>query len=376
LTRWQHPAPGEHEAGERTWHVVREAFDERLPLPRRRDWRPVVAVAFGVAVLAAAFTSPGHAVLGSIRDAVRGEESVKPALFALPAPGRLLVNSAQGAWVVQRDGSKRLLAGYRDASWSPHGLYLAAVRGHELRALEPDGDIRWSIGRRNVALPRWSSFGQQDERIAYLAGSSLRVVGGNGKGDRLLAPRVAAVAPAWRPRTHVLAYATPSGRIVVADADTRRVLRTMRAQQPPVELAWSSDGRRLLVRGRSSITIVGPPGQRLEPFGGRAAAPVVDAVFSPDGRKVAFLTIAAGRSVLWLYPRLRPDGTAARRVFAGASTMNAVEWSPDGRWLLLSWPGADQMLFIPSAAVRKLIAVSGIEAAFGPNAHPAGWCCR
>jgi dipeptidyl aminopeptidase/acylaminoacyl peptidase len=375
MTRWHDPAPGERDAGERTWHVVREAFDERLPSPRGRDWRPVAAIALGVAVLAAAFTPPGHAVLGSIRDAVRGEESAKPALFALPAPGRLLVNSAQGAWVVQPDGSKRLLAGYRDASWSPHGLYLAAVRGHELRALEPDGDIRWSIGRRNVALPRWSSFGRQDERIAYLAGASLRVVGGNGKGDRLLAPRVADVAPAWRPRTHVLAYATPSGRIVVVDADTRRVLRRMRAQQPPVELAWSSDGRSLMVRGRNSLTILGPGNRRLEPLGGPQSAPIVDATFSPDGQRVAFLQSTQGRGVLWLYPRLRPDGTAARRVFAGAGTMNAVEWSPDGRWFLLSWPGADQMLFIPSAAVRKLIAVSGIETAFGPAAQPAGWCC-
>jgi hypothetical protein len=375
MTRWQDPAPGESEAGERSWHVVREAFDERLPSPGRRDWRPVVAIALGVAVLAAAFTPPGHAVLGSIRDAVTEDESAKPALFALPAPGRLLVNSAQGAWVVQRDGSKRLLAGYRDASWSPHGLYLAAVRGHELRALEPDGDIHWSIGRRNVGLPRWSNFGQQDERIAYLAGRSLRVVGGNGKGDRPLAPRVAAVAPAWRPRTHVLAYADPSGRVVVVDADTRRVLRTMRAQQPPVELGWSPDGRSLLVRGRSSITILGPGNRRLEPIGGPLSAPIVDATFSPDGRHVAFLQRAQGGSVLWLYPRLRPNGTAARRVFTGASTMNAVEWSPDGRWLLVSWPGADQMLFIPSAAVRKLIAVSGIETAFGPAAEPAGWCC-
>ena len=79
--------------------------------------------------------------------------------------------------------------------------------------------------------------------------------------------------------------------------------------------------------------------------------------------------------MLWFYPRLRADGTAASRVFAGAGTFQRVAWSPDGRWLLLGWPSADQWLFIRSTAVRKVIPVSGIEEAFGPVAVPAGWCC-
>src|SRR5207302_4601738 len=152
MTRqWRDPAPGEQEAGERSWKVVRAAFGERLPAPSKRDWRPLAAAAVGIAVLAAAFSPPGLAVLGSIRDAVRGEKNAKPALFSLPAKGRLLVNSAEGAWVVERNGSKRLLSGYRDASWSPHGLYLAAVNGDELRALEPNGHIHWSIGRPSIS---------------------------------------------------------------------------------------------------------------------------------------------------------------------------------------------------------------------------------
>jgi len=84
---------------------------------------------------------------------------------------------------------------------------------------------------------------------------------------------------------------------------------------------------------------------------------------------------AAGRSVLWFYPQLLPDATAARRVFAGAGSFEAVAWSPDARWLALTWKSADQWLFIRSAAVRKVIPVSGIEEAFGPNARIAGWCC-
>lgn len=376
MTRWQEPAPGEREAGERSWEVVRAAFEGRIPAPRPRDWRPLLAVAVGVAILAAAFTPPGHAVLGSIRDAVQGEEDAKPALFSLPAPrSRLLVNSAQGAWVVQSDGSKRLLEGYRDASWSPRGLFLVAIHGHELRALEPNGDVHWSVGRASLDDPRWSSEGTGDERIAYLARSTLRVIGGDGRGDRVLARDVTRVPPAWRPRTHVVAYVDGNGRIVVRSADSGAVQWTASAQQRPAALEWSGDGTYLLARGASSLTVFSYTGrERLEPLD-PGAAPVVDAAFRPLSHSVAFIQRAAGRSVLWFYPQLLPDATAAQRVFAGAGSFQAVVWSPDARWLALSWRSADQWLFIRSAAVRKVIPVSGIEEAFGPEARFAGWCC-
>ena len=375
MSRWDEPAPGEHDAGERSWRVVRAAFAGREPAPRSRAKWPLVAAAAGVAVAAAALSPPGLAVLGSIRDAVRGEPNAKPALFSLPAPGQLLVNSDRGAWIVQRDGSKRLLAGYRDASWSPHGLFLAAIHGDELRALEPDGDVHWSIGRPALELPRWSNAGNRDERVAYISRATLRVVGGDGRGDHALGA-AARVAPAWLPRTHVLAYANAAGRVVVVDADTGRMLWARRAQERPAGLEWSSDGRFLLVRGASSITVFGTAGrQRLEPLA-EGAAPVADASFAAAGAAIAFAQRASGRSFVWVYPKLQPDGTAARRVFVGAGDFERVLWSPNGRWLLLAWPSADQWLFIRSAAVRKVIAVSGIDDAFGPRAAPAAWCCR
>jgi hypothetical protein len=376
VTRWHDPAPDEQDAGERSWQVVRRAYEGRLPAPRERSWRLFVAVAAGAAILAAALSPPGLAVWGSLRDAVRGAQSAKPALFSLPAPrSRLLVNSAEGAWVVQSDGSKRLLDGYRDASWSPHGLYLAAVHGDELRALEPNGDVHWSIGRAGLASPRWSSQGNGDERIAYLAGSTLRVVGGDGRGDRALARRVSAVVPAWRPRTHVLAYVNGTGRLIVRNADNGAVRWTAALTQRPRALEWSADGRYVLVRGPSSLTVFGNAGTpRLSPIG-PGAAPIVDAAFQPRSDAVAFVQHAGNRSVLWFYPRLRPDGTSARRVISVAGVFDRVAWSPDARWLLLSWRSADEWLFIRSASVRKVVPVAGIADAFGPAAVPAGWCC-
>jgi hypothetical protein len=373
---WREPAPGEPEAGERTWDVVRTAYEERIRVPPKRDWRPIAIAAVAAVIVAAAVTPPGHAVFGSLRDAVRGEQNAAPALFSLPtARSRLLVNSAEGAWVVQSDGSKRLLDGYRDASWSPHGLYLTAIHGHELRALEPDGDVHWSVGRAGLASPRWSSEGTGDERVAYLARATLRVIGGDGRGDRALARRIGRVAPAWRPRTHVLAYVDGTGRVVVRNADTGAVQWASVAQQRPSQLEWSRDGRYLLARGPSSITVFNYSGkQRLTPLG-PGAAPVIDAAFLPLSHALAFVQRTAGRSSVWFYPQLRPDATAARRVFTGAGDFDRIAWSPDARWLLLSWRSADQWLFIRSAAVRKVIPVSGIEEAFGPQAVLAGWCC-
>ena len=176
--------PNEHEARVRSLAVVREAFAEREPQPRRRSWKPLAAIAIALVVVAGLLSPPGRAVLDDIREVV-GVEKAQPALFSLPAPGRLLVTADSGAWVVEEDGSKRLLGNYREASWSPFGRFVVASRVNELVALTPGGDVRWSVARPNVRFPRWGGT-ETDTRIAYLSRGQLRVVGGDGKGDRLI----------------------------------------------------------------------------------------------------------------------------------------------------------------------------------------------
>jgi hypothetical protein len=376
MTIWHEPAPDERAAADRSWRVVRAAFTERAPLPRKRSRWPALAIAAAAAV-AAALSPPGLAVLGSIRDEVLGEQNAKSALFSLPAPGRLLVDSGRGAWVVERDGSKRLLSGYRDASWSPRGLYLAAVKGHELVALEPDGDIHWSIARRGtIRFPRWSREGY---RIAYLAASTLRVVNGDGTGDRLLAPRVARVAPAWLPssRRHLLTYVDAPGFVVLVDADTGHILSKDRARieggsaVTPREIAWTFDGRYLVAVAPREVVV--------RPAGGRPAA----AFLLPPGRHALAMvprshrfaltrSVARGQTEIIVFgPRARP----ARRVFVAAGAFTSLTWSPDARWLLVDWAQADQWLFIRSPTVRHVKAVANIDESFGRPTSIAGWCC-
>jgi dipeptidyl aminopeptidase/acylaminoacyl peptidase len=367
---WREPAPEEHDAGERSWNVVREAFEARIPSPRPRDRRPLVLAAIGAAVLAGAFTPPGLAVWSSIRDAVQEE---RDPLVSLPAPGRLIVQAESGAWVVHRDGSKRFLPGYLNTAWSPHGKYVAATRGNVLVALEPNGRVHWKLARdAPIADPLWSYEGY---RIAYLAGKALRIVNGDGTGDRLLdrnAVGTGLPAYAWRPGTHELAYKNALNQIVLVDVDQKRIL-WRRPARDVEQVSWSSDGRRLLV-ATGPVLVLDAAGRtvaRLPRQGG------VPAAFLPGGHDVSVVTVARGRSSVVLYRG--PGYRAHRTVFSGPGLFAGLAWSPNARWLLVDWRSADEWIFIRRTAAPRVIPISGVGRIFdsGPEHYATlgGWCC-
>ncbi|MGH2976570.1 MAG: hypothetical protein ACRDLL_17150, partial [Solirubrobacterales bacterium] len=231
------PVPDEREAEERGWRIVRAAYEARDPAPRRPGARSLaIALAVGLVVLAVGLSPAGAKVANLFKDVTGvGHQTTQPALTSLPAPGQLLVTSRSGAWFVSQDGSMRFLGHYTNATWSPHGLFIAATQGRQLSAIAPDGTPQWSLAQRHrVSDPRWSPSGY---RVAYLSGNSLRVVAGDGSGDELLESPVADVAPAWKPvtpavmranpsgvGTHLLAYATPGGRVAVVNTDSMKLL--------------------------------------------------------------------------------------------------------------------------------------------------------
>jgi hypothetical protein len=347
--------PGEHEARERTWGIVRAAYLEREPVARpRRRLVPALALGAAVVLAAVALTPPGRAVVDSVREAI-GIESAQEALFSLPAPGRLLVVSEAGAWAVGEDGSARRLGAYRDVACSPFGRFVAASGSNELAALEPDGDVRWKLSRPGVGRPQWGGT-LTDTRIAYVSGGAVRVVAGDGTNDRRL---TAGRAAAWRPGSvDVLAVAGPLG-VSVLDVGGRRAQWT--ANVPAARLAWSADGTRLLAVGRSRYAVLSSDGNIV------AGGPAATAAFAPRGHDLAVVRRTPAGSELLVDGRLR---------FQGTGTFRDATWSPDGRWVAVTWPEADQLVFIRARGPRTIEASANVSDQFDSAAVPklAAWC--
>ncbi len=383
------PVPEEREAEERGWRVVRAAFESRYPSPRRaRGWRLVLAAAAGLVVLVLGLTPAGAKVADLFEDVtgVGRHHKTQPALTSLPAPGRLLVTSANGAWVVSQDGSMRYLGDYTNATWSPSGLFVAVThRPRQLSAVEPGGTPHWSLAqRRSVTEPRWAPSGY---RIAYLSGDSLRVVAGDGTDDRLLESPVARVAPAWKSLTpaalranpsgvgtHVLAFADRNGRVEVVDVDSTRPLWISSPGPTPTLLEWSADHKRLLGARPGRLAALRPQWQALVDARGPDLHRPTTASFAPQGNTLALVQAQLGRGgvaqsrISIMHPGRHHNGGTLLLTLPGRVT--GVTWSADGRWLLLAREDADQWLFLqPTRSPRgqHITTVSSVSRQFAPG---------
>jgi WD40-like Beta Propeller Repeat len=387
------PLPGADAAERRGRAVVMAAFDERAKQPQpRRTPLPRLAIALAaVTLLAALLLSPaGASVRHWIGDVFEpGVRNAEPALTRVPGGGRLAVTSPTGPWVVQPNGERRLLGHYREATWSPHGLYLAAVSGQTLTALQPDGTPRWSIDApRRVTDPRWSPSGY---RIAYRAGGELRVVHADGSAPTGLRAKSAPIAPSWSPSgLPQLAYVDARGRVTLAAANSGERLAAAPALERITGLEWSSDGQLLevspvAVRLRPVAFVKLHAGLRLgrpRPVSLPGSARVLGASISPDGSALAVLRqfggVAQTRAEVDLVG-LRSG--RVRRLFRTPGRLGEIAWSPDSSRLLITWPQADQWLFVPVQGHARVQAVGDISRQFAPGtsraAFPrvAGWCC-
>jgi hypothetical protein len=302
-------APGEDAAGERTWEIVRAAYEQREPVTwPRRHARPLIAGAVVFAAVAAVLSPPGRSVVHSLRKAV-GVEQAQTELFSLPSPGRLLVSGRGGAWIVNQDGSRRRLGRYRDATWSPHGLFIAATRTNELVALDPKGNVRWTLPRRSPRFPAWTGT-RMDTRIAYISGGELHIVAGDGTGDHVVG-KAALSRPTWLP------------------------------------------GRKLLFWTGSELVIYD------DRTGSRQTVRDFQHVFDPAVQRTS---------------RQSEVIDHGKVVFRGTGVFGQAIPSPNGRWLLVTWPTADQWVFV-RPGTRKIVAVSRISSQFGGFPRVEGWCC-
>jgi hypothetical protein len=388
------PIPGGEGAERRGLEVVSEAFAQRRP-PQRNPL-PRIALAVAIAtLLAALLLSPaGAAVRGWVGDVfTAGVPDAESGLTQIPSGGRLLVQTPAGPWVVQPDGSRRLLGGYRYATWSPHGYFVAATSGQTLNAIEPGGTPRWSLSAKAPATyPRWSPSGF---RIAYRAGRTLRVVAGDGTGDALVARNVAYLPPVWSPQgLDLIAYVETGAGVRIANTETGEVVGLAAALDGIETLDWAPGGSLLLEASRHSLALrqvtmsklassldLGPARRVALPDATRVGS----AAFSPNGKAVAVLLgLPAGatgtpRSEVALVDTAT---RSRRRLFTVRGRLSGLAWSPDGSRLLTSWPDADQWVFIPTDGHGRVRALDGIAAAFDPGKPRSasfprieGWCC-
>lgn len=389
------PVPRAEQAERRGLPLVEEAFAQRQPA--QRAVLPRLAVSFAiVALLGALMLSPAGATVRDWIDDVftAGVPNAESGLTKIPGGGRLLVQSPAGPWVVQPDGSRRLLGSYSDATWSPRGLFVAAVSGHALSAIEPDGTPHWSLSAPGpVNDPRWSSSGFQ---IAYRAGPSLRVVAGDGADGAVIDRSVASLPPAWSPQgLPLLAYVARGGELRIADSNRGETLGSAAALPEVATLEWAVDGSTLLEASPAELRLrdvtvrktlasldIGPPHSLPLPAGATIRA----AALSPDGATIAVLLQLGGtgerppHSEVGLIERPR---TSLRRLLNVPRHLSDLAWSPNGNRLLVSWRDADQWLFIPTNDRGRVRAIDGIAAEFAPGDPSAssfpqveGWCCR
>lgn len=362
----------------RAWDVVSSVYRERAPIARSRARRraslaPVLAAM--IALVVALTLTPAGATVSRLIAHAFTVPPASPTLPRLPAAGRLLVSGPGGTWVIAANGARRRLGPWRQATWSPHGRYLAIATREGLAVVNPRGAAQWALPRSSVSDPTW--YAPSGFRVAYLAGRDLRAVAGDGTGDHLLAVDVAPVQAAWRPdHPYQIAYVT-HGRVLVRNADTGALIWS-RPAGGVRRLAWSADGSRLALLEPTGARVLTGTGRALATIHLSSGDRVTDASLSPDGGTLALVRGGVDPGVL--LARLTSPRPALRSVLPGPG-IQQVAWSPDSRWLLASWPLADQWVFIAVSGRPRITAASRIaqQLAGGRSAgtfpHLDGWCC-
>jgi len=372
------PLPGEGAARERARRTVLAAH---AAAPRHTRPRAAAVVTAIVLTLAGAgvLTRPGQAVGEWVQRQLEIARPAKPNPtpaptrqrgLELPAPGRLLVASDRGLWIVAGDGRRKRLGDWTTGSWSPHAKHIVVASGRTVAAIRPDGTVRW---RHTLAAPvhdpRWAPNGFH---VAYRAGTRMHVIWGNGINDATLPGRAATTAPAWQPNAdRTLAWARADGTVIVQDAYTGLIL--WRHQGGPVRhLSWSADGRRLLIAGAKHAAIYAPGAgavtsrrraRRVRVARGETLAA---AAFAPSGSRLALAVSSGGVTRITL--------RGAKAALAERSEpIRSLTWSPDGRWLVAGWKsGAAYLISARDTDVRGL---ADVPKRLGGQVRTLGWCC-
>lgn len=128
-------------------------------------------------------------------------------------------------------------------------------------------------------------------------------------------------------------------------------------------IAWSAGGTELVVVTAHGIRVFDAEGKLVTRDDGSS----LDAAFVGGSDEVAVLRRNGDVVVLGL------PGVLFR-----APGLRQIVSAPDGRWLLLTWPAADQWVFVRAHGTHMIHAYSGITRQFGMGSFPvvSGWIAK
>jgi hypothetical protein len=219
---------------------------------------------------------------------------------------------------------------------SPDGKHVLFARGDATWTMRPNGQSQRLLVAHGIE-PAWAP---DSRRLAYVSVTAqndrlgIRVVGVDGKNNRLLAKGADVSAPAWS-RDGRLAFARAGSLVVMRGHVTRTIVKGLGTDIE--RISWSADGRWLAVdyadpsRGFGFEVVRSSGRSRRDLQGVRYGS----AAWAPTRAELAYVesgtSPGSGRFTL-----LSPETGRVRQLAPAPSYVNALAWSPDGGALAFS----------------------------------------
>ena len=241
--------------------------------------------------------------------------------------GRVLARKA-GSFAWSSDGRRIAFEGP-----STLDIYVVNADGSGQRRLTRDGAPSvspvWSPDGRRIAFENWGG-----------PEGGIHVVGADGSGRRTLTRR--GQQPAWSPDGRKIAFVR-SGDIYVMNSDGSEPQSLTRNEASDSDAAWSPDGRMIAFVSGGDPSSALTPNQHVltmnaDGSGKRKLARGFGPVWSPDGGKIAYVSERAGSMDVGV---MNTDGSGQRTLTRSTLTRSRAvafipqpAWSPDGRKIL------------------------------------------